>query len=81
MSGNRLLADLTEALRTVMKPTMLASLRAIEPAVDGVHPVLGRLCREHRGIYDAIAAGDGARAADAVEAHITGFYLQDGPAT
>lgn len=77
LSRNRLLADLTEALRTIMKPKMLDSLRAIDTSAGGVHPVLGRLCREHRGIYEAIAAGDGPLAADAVEAHITGFYLPD----
>jgi GntR family transcriptional regulator, transcriptional repressor for pyruvate dehydrogenase complex len=68
--GNVLVAELTTALRTAMRPTLLRELRAVAdfPAMAA------RLAVEHQGIHDAIRAGDGDLAADLVEAHIAGFY-------
>lgn len=69
-SGNTLVAELTTALRTAMRPTLLRALRA---AAD--FPAMAAdLAAQHRGIHAAIRDGDGNRAADLVEAHIDGFY-------
>lgn len=69
-SGNVLVAELTTALRTAMRPTLLRALRAAEdfPAVAA------RLRRQHHGIYAAMVGADGTLAADRVQAHIDGFY-------
>lgn len=69
-SGNTLVAELTTALRNAMRTTLLQRLQAHED----FRAVAARLSAEHREIYDALVAGDGARAADLVAAHIEGFY-------
>lgn len=73
-SGNALVAELTTALRTAMRPALLARLQA-EGA--GFQAVAARLGEEHRAIRDALLAGQGERAADLVADHITGFYGGD----
>jgi GntR family transcriptional regulator, transcriptional repressor for pyruvate dehydrogenase complex len=69
-SGNILVAELTTALRTAMRPTLLRALQAVAdfPAMAT------RLAIEHRSIHAAIQQGDGDLAASRVEAHIDGFY-------
>jgi len=74
--GNRLVLDLTDALRTVMKPRMLAALTELSERPEDLQTTLKRLRQEHHQIHRAIAEGRADDAADAVEAHITGFYLQ-----
>jgi GntR family transcriptional repressor for pyruvate dehydrogenase complex len=69
-SGNILVAELTTALRTAMRPTLLRALQA----VDDFPAMAARLAVEHRGIHAAILQGDGDLAAGRVEAHIDGFY-------
>jgi GntR family transcriptional regulator, transcriptional repressor for pyruvate dehydrogenase complex len=69
-SGNVLLAQLTTALRTAMRPTLL---RALQAGPD-FPAVAARLAAEHRAILEAIRDGDGELAAARVEAHIDGFY-------
>jgi GntR family transcriptional regulator, transcriptional repressor for pyruvate dehydrogenase complex len=69
-SGNQLVAELTTALRTAMRPTLLRAL----VASDDFAATTQRLRDEHHGIARAIRDGDGTRAADLVEAHIEGFY-------
>lgn len=69
-SGNTLVAELTTALRNAMRSTLLQRLQAHED----FRSVAARLSREHRQIYDALASGEGQRAADLVAAHIEGFY-------
>ncbi|WP_206055597.1 FadR/GntR family transcriptional regulator [Nocardioides sp. GY 10127] len=78
-SGNALVADLTTALRTAMRGTLLT---ALQQAPD-VEPVRRRLCSEHRAIADAVRGGDRLLAADLVERHIADFYVfaADGPDT
>lgn len=73
-SGNVLLAQLTTALRTAMRPTLL---RALQARTD-FPAVAARLAAEHRAIHAALRDGDGDLAAARVEAHIDGFY-GDGP--
>jgi GntR family transcriptional repressor for pyruvate dehydrogenase complex len=68
--GSRLVADLTSAVRGSMRYSLLA---AFEESPDWAGVVEG-LRGEHRAIYDRIAAGDAVGAADAVEAHVRGFF-------
>jgi GntR family transcriptional repressor for pyruvate dehydrogenase complex len=69
-SGNVLVAELTTALRNAMRATLLERLRA-EPDFGAV---ADRLSAEHRALYQALLAGDGATAADLVQRHIEDFY-------
>lgn len=69
-SGNTLVAELTTALRSAMRPTLLRALLEAEDFQE----TAARLAAQHRGIHEAIRAGDGGLAADLVEAHIAGFY-------
>lgn len=64
--GNRLVADITTALRASMEAPILASFHAM-PDWDGV---VAELRRGHRAILEAVADRDPAAASDAVEAHI-----------
>lgn len=67
--GNRLVADMTIAIRD---STRRPILRGLELLGDGWTDVCAGLREEHRRIRAAIVAGDGQAAADAVEAHIRG---------
>lgn len=76
-SGNPLVAELTTALRNAMRVHLLDRLNG-EP---DFRAVTARLCGEHHGIHRALLDGDGARAADLIEAHIDGFYNTGAPST
>lgn len=65
--GNRLFGDLTIAIRESMSRPIL---RDLERLGEGWGEVRTQLCREHRALHDAIAAGDGTASADLVEQHI-----------
>lgn len=65
--GNRLVADMTIAIREAMRRPILGELEQLGPRWPDVRT---RLTAEHRAIHDAIAAGDPARAAELMEAHI-----------
>lgn len=65
--GNRLVADMTTAIREAMRQPILAGLERLGA---GWPTVRTTLTGEHRAIHDAIAAGEADRAADLVEAHI-----------
>lgn len=69
-SGNQLVSDMTVAIRASLRQPILDALRQVEdwPALAGV------LQRQHHGIFDAIEAGDGERAADLTEQHIRGAF-------
>lgn len=73
--GNRLVLDLTDALRTVMKPHLLAALTDMAERPGELQATLDRLRREHHAIHDAIVKRRADDAAQLVEDHITGFYL------
>lgn len=66
-SGNRLVADMTIALRDSMRRPILHALEALGPDWEGV---ADQLRKDHRAIFAAIEAGDGALAADRVDQHI-----------
>lgn len=73
--GNRLVLDLTDALRTVMKPHLLSALTLMAGRPDELAATLDRLRREHHAIHEAIVERSPDEAAQLVEDHITGFYL------
>lgn len=65
--GNRLVADMTIAIREAMR---LPILRELEQLGDRWPDVRTRLTAEHRAIHDAIAGGEADRAAELMEEHI-----------
>jgi GntR family transcriptional regulator, transcriptional repressor for pyruvate dehydrogenase complex len=67
--GNRLVADMTIAIRD---STRRPILRGLERLGEEWTEVCSGLREDHHAIYAAIVDGDGAAAADAVEAHIRG---------
>lgn len=67
--GNRLVADMTIAIRD---STRRPILRGLEQLGDEWTVVCSGLREEHRRIHASILARDGAGAADAIEAHIRG---------
>ncbi|WP_119729189.1 FadR/GntR family transcriptional regulator [Thermomonospora amylolytica] len=69
-AGNRLIADMTTAIRGAIRRPLL---KAFELLPDW-GSVAGGLRRDHHAIYDAVASGDAAEAARRVEEHIRGFY-------
>ncbi len=68
--GNRLVADLTVAVRESSRTDIHAALTA-DPEWGDVRSTLRA---EHRAIAGALTDGDGTRAADLLEAHIRGFF-------
>ncbi|GAA4982865.1 FCD domain-containing protein [Pseudonocardia tropica] len=75
-AGNRLVGELTRAVRESVRGTLLDAMQA-----QGDWPALReRLRAEHREIHAAIADGDGALAADRIEAHIRAFHGRVRPA-
>jgi GntR family transcriptional repressor for pyruvate dehydrogenase complex len=68
--GNRLMADLTIAMRDSVRHPLLVAFGRIDDwptAAEGLR-------RDHHGLFDAIAARDPGAAELAVENHIEGFY-------
>jgi GntR family transcriptional regulator, transcriptional repressor for pyruvate dehydrogenase complex len=68
--GNRLMAEMTVAVRNAVRHTLLTAFHRL----GDWEPVAARLRAEHHAIFDAVAAGDAERAGDLVEAHIRGFH-------
>lgn len=63
---NRLVADMTTAIRDSMRTPILLAFQADTAWPD----LVDTLIAQHRAVYQAIAAHDGALAADTVEGHI-----------
>ena len=68
--GNRLVSDMTKAIRGAVRMKILDALRQEESWPD----VAAGLRAQHRAILDAIRAGDVAASMEAVERHIRGFF-------
>ncbi|KAB1142905.1 FadR family transcriptional regulator [Streptomyces luteolifulvus] len=68
--GNRMIADMTIAVRNAVRHTLLSAFHSL----PDWEPVAARLRAEHHAIYDAIVEGDAERAGDLVESHIRGFH-------
>ncbi|MEV0082584.1 FCD domain-containing protein [Saccharopolyspora sp. NPDC050642] len=69
--GNRLVADMTIAIRESMRRPLLA---AFDELGDKWYPIADGLRHDHRLIHQALEARDAAAAEDHVERHIRGFY-------
>lgn len=69
-SGNRLVADMTIAIRASLRAPILAAMQKV---VDWPAQAC-RLQGEHHGIYRAIAGHDAAQAADLTERHIRNAF-------
>ncbi|OSM43204.1 FadR/GntR family transcriptional regulator [Nesterenkonia sp. PF2B19] len=65
-AGNRLVADLTTAIRSSLRLAILDAFRA----EDGPEELRTSLQEQHRQIHDAILARDSRRSQDLVEEHI-----------
>ncbi|MER6992396.1 FCD domain-containing protein [Saccharopolyspora hirsuta] len=76
--GNRLVADMTIAIRESLRRPLLA---AFDDLGDGWFPIADDLRHDHRLIHQALLARDAADAEAQVERHIRSFYrsawLQD----
>jgi GntR family transcriptional repressor for pyruvate dehydrogenase complex len=68
-SGNRLVADMTAAVRGSLRHGLLIAFEAFEDWPS----VANDLCRDHRSIYDAIAARDADKAEALIETHVRTF--------
>lgn len=66
-SGNRLVADMTIALRDSMRRPILHALQALG---SGWEQLADQLRADHRAIFQAIESGDRALAAERVDQHI-----------
>jgi GntR family transcriptional repressor for pyruvate dehydrogenase complex len=64
--GNRLVAEMTTAIRDAMRLPILDSLRRLPDWTE----LADQLRAQHHGIHDAIVAGDADRAADLADEHI-----------
>jgi DNA-binding FadR family transcriptional regulator len=71
-SGNAVIASIMAGLRNSIESYVLAGV----PNLPSWPETSGRLRHEHRGIVDAIEAGDAELARDRVRAHITGYYTE-----
>jgi GntR family transcriptional repressor for pyruvate dehydrogenase complex len=69
-SGNRLVADMTIAIRASLRQPILDAMRQVADWPG----LAGTLQSQHHAIYDAIAARDGRSAADLTERHIRGAF-------
>jgi GntR family transcriptional regulator, transcriptional repressor for pyruvate dehydrogenase complex len=74
--GNRLVADLTGAMRKSLSHPLPDAFSRI----DDWPPVAEVLRRDHHAIYDAIAARDPDAAEKHTESHIRGFWAAASPA-
>ncbi|MDT0327714.1 FadR/GntR family transcriptional regulator [Nocardiopsis lambiniae] len=71
-AGNRLVSDMTIAIRESMKQQVLSGFRGAEDWADLAEVLRGH----HRDLLEAIEAGRGERAADLVEEHIRYAYAR-----
>lgn len=74
LSGNALV----EAIMTGLRGAVESYVARGSAALPSWERTAARLRAEHRAVLDAVAAGDGERAATAVRAHIEGFYAETG---
>jgi GntR family transcriptional repressor for pyruvate dehydrogenase complex len=78
--GNRLMSDVTGAIRESVRMPILASMSAMPQAGDEGWPyVRDGLKADHHAIFTAVEAGQGEQAADLLEAHIRGFATYMSP--
>jgi GntR family transcriptional repressor for pyruvate dehydrogenase complex len=72
--GNRLMSDVTRAIRESVRAPILASMSGMpEVGEHGWQRVRDGLRADHHAIFSAVEAGEADKAADRLEAHIRGF--------
>lgn len=69
-AGNRLITDLTTALRNALGHDLLRAFGKL----DDWDTTAAVLRRDHHAVYEAVVDGDGEKAAARVENHIRDFY-------
>jgi GntR family transcriptional repressor for pyruvate dehydrogenase complex len=73
--GNRLMSDVTRAIRESVRTPILATVTAMpETGENGWPRVRDGLLADHHAIFRAVEAGQADQAADLLEAHIRGFF-------
>ncbi len=73
--GNRLMCDMTRAIRESVRAPFLATVNALPDTGNHSWPsMLNSLRAEHHAVFDAFEMGEGDKAADLLESHIRGFY-------
>ncbi|GAB2751868.1 FCD domain-containing protein [Salinifilum aidingensis] len=71
--GNRLVAEMTSAVRESLRQPLRAAFHRLGDDWDRVRV---QLCADHHGLVDAVRADDGELAQQRVESHIRWFYRQ-----
>src|SRR5450631_1032942 len=80
--GNRLMSDMTRAIRESVRIPFLAAVKAMPATGKHSWPsMLDSLRAEHHAVFSAFEADEGDKAADLLESHIRGFYLDLATAT
>lgn len=75
--GNRLMSDVTGAIRESVRIPILASLSTLQDTgKDGWIAVRATLRADHHAIFEAVGSADAVRSADLLETHIRGFYAR-----
>ena len=73
--GNRLMSDVTRAIRESVRIPFLAAVTAMpETGEHGWPRIRDGLRADHHAVLTALEAGQGEQAADLLETHIRGFY-------
>ena len=78
--GNRLMSDVTRAIRESVRLPILAIMSAMPPTGEVSWPeVRDGLRADHHAVFAAVEAGQAEQAADLLEAHIRGFATHMAP--
>lgn len=72
--GNRLMTDMTVAVRSAVRAALLSAFHRLSDWAA----VAGQLRAEHHALYEAIAAGEVERSGELVEIHVRGFHQRVG---
>ena len=73
--GNRLMSDVTRAIRESVRIPFLAAVTALaDTGEHGWPQTRDSLRAEHHAVFAAVEAGQGEEAANLLESHIRGFY-------
>lgn len=77
--GNRLMSDVTGAIRESVRLPILDSLSKLASEGDDGWPAVRDVLRaDHHAIFEAVQGGDAVTAAERLESHIRGFYARMG---
>ncbi len=78
--GNRLMSDVTRAIRESVRMPILATVTAMpDTGENGWQRIRDGLRADHHAIFTAVEAGQAEQAADLLETHIRGFSIHMTP--